>query len=42
MEELMHQCGFQNRGTFYRAFNAKVGMTPKEFRKRVVSERDIM
>lgn len=42
MEELMHQCGFQNRGTFYRAFNAKVWMTPKEFRIRVVSERDIM
>jgi len=42
MEELMQQCGFQNRGTFYRAFNAKVGMTPKEFRKRVVSEKDIM
>ncbi len=42
MEELMLQCGFQNRGTFYRAFKAKVGMTPKEFRKRVVSERDIM
>ncbi len=42
MEELMHQCGFQNRGTFYRAFNAKVGMTPKEFRKKVVSEREIV
>jgi AraC-like DNA-binding protein len=41
-QELMHQCGFQNRGIFYRAFNAKVGMTPKEFRKKVVSEREIV
>jgi signal transduction histidine kinase/ligand-binding sensor domain-containing protein/AraC-like DNA-binding protein len=34
IEEIMDKTGFSNRGTFFRIFSAKYGMTPKTYRNR--------
>jgi signal transduction histidine kinase/ligand-binding sensor domain-containing protein/DNA-binding response OmpR family regulator len=33
IDEIMYKAGFANRGSFYRAFSQKFGMTPKNYRK---------
>ncbi len=35
--ELAHQSGFNSKATFYRVFKEKMRMTPKEYRKSVLS-----
>lgn len=34
IEQIIFQCGFNTRPPFYRAFQAKYGCTPKDFRER--------
>jgi len=34
VQEIIFECGFNNRAHFYREFTARHGMTPKEFRNR--------
>ena len=31
IEEVMYQTGFSNRSTFYKLFNQRYGVTPKQF-----------
>jgi signal transduction histidine kinase/DNA-binding response OmpR family regulator/ligand-binding sensor domain-containing protein len=33
IDEIMYSSGFVNRGSFYKAFSTKFGMTPKSYRK---------
>ncbi|MDO5424332.1 MAG: AraC family transcriptional regulator [Eubacteriales bacterium] len=37
--EIANNCGFQNLSFFYRKFNEKFGITPKEFRDRMAGEQ---
>jgi signal transduction histidine kinase/CheY-like chemotaxis protein/ligand-binding sensor domain-containing protein/AraC-like DNA-binding protein len=38
IDEIMYKAGFVNRGSFYRAFTQKFGMTPKNYRKHQAEE----
>ena len=33
VDEVMDKCGFTNRGTFFRNFSSRYGMTPKAYRQ---------
>lgn len=34
IDEIIYKCGFVNRGTFFKSFQAHAGCTPKQFRER--------
>ena len=38
IDEIMYMAGFNNRGSFYRLFSQKFGMTPKKYRDAKISE----
>ncbi|MCD8262823.1 MAG: helix-turn-helix domain-containing protein [Tannerellaceae bacterium] len=38
IEEVMYKAGFNNRGSFYRLFSQKYGMTPKKYRESRIEE----
>ena len=38
VDEIMYMSGFNNRGSFYKIFQQKYGMTPKKYRESKVSE----
>lgn len=38
VEEVMYKVGFTNRGTFYKLFSARYGMTPRQYREEKKKE----
>jgi signal transduction histidine kinase/ligand-binding sensor domain-containing protein/CheY-like chemotaxis protein/AraC-like DNA-binding protein len=38
IDEIMYMAGFNNRGSFYRLFSQKFGMTPKKYRECKINE----
>ncbi|MDR2681266.1 MAG: AraC family transcriptional regulator, partial [Tannerella sp.] len=38
VDEIMYMAGFNNRGSFYRLFSQKFGMTPKQYRETKINE----
>jgi DNA-binding NtrC family response regulator len=38
IDEIMYMAGFNNRGSFYRLFSQKFGMTPKKYRDSKINE----
>lgn len=38
IDEIMYMAGFNNRGSFYRLFSQKFGMTPKKYRESKINE----
>lgn len=41
IDEIIYKAGFVNRGTFFRCFSAKYGVTPKAYRTQKLSGIDI-
>jgi transcriptional regulator GlxA family with amidase domain len=37
IDEIIYKAGFANRGTFFRCFSAKYGVTPKVYRTQKLS-----
>lgn len=35
VDEIVHECGYQNKGFFYRLFQKRYGMTPAAYRKQM-------
>ncbi len=40
IQEIIYECGFNNRAHFYKDFGQRYGMTPKEFRQKQKSSED--
>ena len=41
LPDILDACGFESERTFYRAFMAQRGMTPKAFREQAISEKSL-
>jgi AraC-like DNA-binding protein len=41
IDEIMYMAGFNNRGSFYRLFAQKFGMTPKQYRESKINESQL-
>jgi AraC-like DNA-binding protein len=41
IDEIMYMAGFNHRGSFYRLFAQKFGMTPKQYRDAKIKESQI-
>ncbi len=42
IQEIIYECGFNNRAHFYKDFGQRYGMTPKEFRQRQKTSEDTL
>ncbi|MDQ0065226.1 helix-turn-helix domain-containing protein [Chryseobacterium lathyri] len=42
ISELYYQCGFRSKATFYKYFKQQTGITPNDYRKKILEEKEVL